>query len=238
MRFVLAGLLALGLFAVTAAQAVEINDLVAKLSNKDAEVRRTAAKELAEMGGEARAAVPALTKALRDKDRFVRRFSAEALGSIGPDARSAVGQLTLAMSDEKKEVGLAAVEALSKLGPDAIKPLTGAIRDPNKDPMIRKKAALGLGKMGLQARGAVSALSDVLTGKIPNGTSKGKNDDDIRVEAATALGSVARAEDRAAIEALKSVAEGKQRNKALQKAAGDSLRQITGTPPARKKKKG
>ena len=60
---------------------------------------------------------------------------------------------------------------------------------------------------------------------------------DIRVEVATALGSVATAEDVAAIEALKAVSEGKQRNKALKKAAGDSLRKITGMGPAKKKKK-
>ena len=47
--------------------------------------------------------------------------------------------------------------------------------------------------------------------------------------------SLAKAEDKDAVEALKGVAEGKQKNKALQKAAGESLRKITGMEPKKKK---
>jgi HEAT repeat protein len=229
MRFVLAGVLALGIFAVSTVEGAEVRDLVAKLSNKDSEVRRQAARELGEMGAEAKDAVGALRKAMRDPDLFVRRFSAEALGNIGVEAKAAVPELALALNDEKKEVALAAVESLGKLGPASIAALTSAIKDTNKDPLIRKKAALGLGKIGLQARSAVPALTDVLTGKIGGKTrrkNKDKEDNDIRVEVATALGAVAKPDDSAAIEALKAVSEGKQKNKALKKAAGDSLKQI------------
>src|SRR5262249_57715584 len=58
----------------------DVADLVKKLSSKDNEVRRSAASDLADLGKDAKDAVPALTKALKDKDLYVRRFAAQALG--------------------------------------------------------------------------------------------------------------------------------------------------------------
>jgi HEAT repeat protein len=244
MRFLLTGLLAVALCAVTAAEGAEVRDLIAKLSNTDSDVRRAAAKELGELGGEARAAVPALTRALGDRDLFVRRFAAEALGKIGPDARDAIPKLGQATGDARKEVALAAVDALGKLGTPAIDTLTGAVKDSGKDPAVRARAIQQLGKMGPEARGAIKTLTEVLTGKVSagpkvkgKGKKKGPIDDDLRVEAAVALGEVAKAEDTGAVEALRSVAEGKQRNRQLRKAAGDSLRKITGMGPKKRKKK-
>src|SRR4051812_31795678 len=101
MRYLLAGVLALGIVAVTTAEGAEVADLISKLGNKDSDIRRAAAKELSEMGSEAKSAVPALLKALKsDKDLFVRRFSAEAIGNIGSDSRDAITALALAMKDE------------------------------------------------------------------------------------------------------------------------------------------
>jgi HEAT repeat protein len=239
MRYVMACALGLGIVAVTAADAAEVSDLIKKLGDKDPEARREAAKDLGEMGAEARSAVPALKKAVRDKDSFVRRFSIEALGKIGEEAKSAIPDVALAMKDEKKEVALAAADALGSMGPGAIQALTSAVKDAEKDPQVRKKAALSLGRQGKQARSAVPALTEVLTGKTKEkNKKKGKDleDNDVRPEAATALGSIATEDDKDAIAALKSVAEGKQKNKALQKAAGDSLKQITGMEPKKKKK--
>jgi hypothetical protein len=87
----------------------------------------------------------------------------------------------------------------------------------------------------MEARAAVPALASVLKAKTKG---KGKyNDDDVRVDVAVALGAIATEEDKAAIEALRSVSEGKQRNKALKKAAGEALKKITGEEPKGKKKK-
>jgi HEAT repeat protein len=237
MRAALTGVLTLSIFFVAYAEGAEVRDLIAKLKDKDSDVRRAAAKELSELGEEAKPAVADLTRALRDKDLFVRRFSAEALGNIGEPAKSAIPALAASMNDERKEVAEAAADAIGKMGTAGIAALTSAVKDPTKDPNIRRKAAVGLGKIGLQARGAVPALTDVLSGKVKMRKGKGGNDDDIRIEVATALGSIAKADDKAAVEALKSVSEGKQRNKALAKAAGDALRQITGEGPKKKKKK-
>ncbi len=89
----------------------------------------------------------------------------------------------------------------------------------------------------MEARAAVPTLAGVLKGKV-KGKGKGKfNDDDVRVDVAVALGAIAGPEDSAAIEALRSVSEGKQRNKALKQAAGEALKKITGEEPPKKKKK-
>jgi HEAT repeat protein len=230
MRAAMKGLLALTICAASLSEAAEVKELITKLKDKDSDVRRAAAKGLAELGEEAKPAVADLIKATADKDLFVRRFAAEALGNVGAEAKSAVPSLAKLLGDEKPEVQLAAVEALPKLGPASVAALTAAVRDTNRSAAVRKKAAQGLGKIGPEARKAVSALTDVLTGKIasPKVAKKGKNleDDDVRLDAAAALGSVARPEDRAAVAALKSVSEGKQRNRALQKAARESLRMI------------
>ncbi len=229
MRITILGSLTLSICLVSFIDAAEVRELAQKLKDADSDVRRAAAKELGELGIEAKPAISSLITATKDKDLFVRRFSAQALGKIGPDAKEAVPALTLLLNDDKKEVQLAAVEALSNIGPASIDALTATVKDPNRDSTIRKKAAQGLAKIGLQARKAVPVLTDVVTGKIrsPKG-GKGKNlaDDDVRLDAAIALGAVAKPEDTAAIEALKSVSEGKQRNKALKKAATDALRKI------------
>jgi HEAT repeat protein len=237
MRVYLGGLLALAIVLAASANGAEVRDLITKLKSNDAEARRTAAKDLAEIGPEARAAVPALTKALSDKDLFVRRFSAEALGAIGSDAKSAVTALAMALNDSRKEVQLAAVDALGKIGPASIKALTNTVKDTSKDGAVRQKAAQALARLGLEARGAVPTLASVLKEKV-KGKGKNKfNDDDVRVDVAVALGAIAKAEDKAAIEALRSVSEGKQRNKALKQAAGEALKKITGEEPKGKKKK-
>src|SRR5205823_4583221 len=51
--------------------------------------RLQAARLLAKLGPEAKAAVPALVRALKDKDSFIREAAASALGRIGPAAKSA-----------------------------------------------------------------------------------------------------------------------------------------------------
>ena len=237
MRIVLTSVLTMCICFVAYAHGAEVRDLIAKLKDKDSDIRRAASKELSELGPEAKSAVPDLIKAMRDKDLFVRRYSAEALGNVGPDAKSAIPTLAAAMNDEKKEVAEAAVDALGKFGHESLAALTSALKDPNKDPNVRRKAAIGLGQIGLRARGAVPAMTDILRGKVKPGKKGKGNDDDIRVEVASALGSVAKSDDTAAIKALESVSEGKQKNKELKKAASDALRRINGTEPAKKKKK-
>jgi HEAT repeat protein len=176
---------------------------------------------------------------LRDRDAFVRRYAALALGKIGPGAKSAIGDLSLALKDARREVQLAAIDALGEIGPASTQALTAAVADPTKDPAVRRRAADGLGQIGPPARGAVRALTDVLTGRIRSPMAKGKgkrNDDDIRPAVAAALGKLARPEDTAAVEALRGLSESKQKDLALKKTAGNALREITGIGPRNRKK--
>ena len=226
MRVALTGVLTACIWFAACAEGAEVRELIAKLKDKDSDIRRAAAKELSEVGPEAKAAVPDLIRALRDKDLFVRRYSAEALGNVGPEAKTAIPALSAALNDEKKEVAEAAIDALGKFGHDSLAALTSAHKDANKDPSVRRKAAVALGKIGPRARSVVPAMTAIVSGKA-KAAKKGKaNDDDIRVEVASALGSIAKSDDAAAIKALESVSEGKQKNKALKKAAGDALRKI------------
>ena len=81
-------------------------------------VRQNAAAALAQLGPEARDAVPALTSALRDPEWAVRRQAALTLGKIGPEARSALPALTkLGQGDPHGLVRSAAREALKQLRP-------------------------------------------------------------------------------------------------------------------------
>jgi hypothetical protein len=240
MRYLLASALSFTLIGVALAADSDLADLITKLASKETSVRRQAANDLGDMGPEAGPASAALRKAVKDPDAYVRRFSAQALGKIGGEARevkSNVSTLTLALSDEKPEVHLAAIDALVNIGPPALDSLMAALKDPTKVPAVRKKAAQGLGKIGPAARGAVPVLSMLVTGKGPKNKAKDLNDEDIRTDAAAALGKVAKKDDKVAINALKEVAESKQRNKGLLKAAQDSLRELTGSVPPRKKKK-
>jgi len=238
-RVLLASGLLLGILGVVYAENGAVRELIAKLSHKDVAVRRQTAQDLAELGPEAKLATAALRKALHDPDLFVRRFSALALGKIGPevpDAKETVSALALALNDSKKEVQLAAADALLQMGPLALNAFLAVVKDSSRDPAIRKKATQGLAKIGPQARGALPALTEMLT--TPQKMAKGKanlNDDDVRLDAAVALGKLAKPSDTAAINALKLVSEGKQKNKALKKAAENALREINGMPAKKKK---
>jgi len=75
---------------------------------QDEDARYWAALVLADIGPEARAAVPALLDALKKKDLDpeVRRELVIALGEIGPDAKSALPQLIEMLEDEDRAIFL------------------------------------------------------------------------------------------------------------------------------------
>jgi HEAT repeat protein len=242
MRAMLTSCLALAIIFAGFSDASELAELLKKLRSSDNTVRRQAAQELGELSTEeGKSAVSALIKALRDKDLFVRRYAVSALGKLGVGNKEAVTALFVATNDAKSEVRLAAIDALGNVGPGAADALTSILKDPTREPLLRKKAALSLGNIGMSARRALPTLTGIVDGSIksPKMKKKEKNlsDDDYRTAAATALGKIAKNTDTKAIEALKSVSEGKQKNRALKKAASDALREITGEGPKKNKKK-
>lgn len=219
------GLLGIILCA-TAARGSDVGELTKQLKEGDNEARRAAAKALADGGAASKEAVPALIVSLKDRDMFVRRFSAQALGAIGPDASSAVPALSAALNDSRKEVQESAARALGKLGPPGVETLLVLARDDSWDTMTRRQAIESLSSLGPASRAAVPALTELLLMKTRKGKKKAAPND-LRVAAATALGSLARPGDKDAIAALESLT-GKQVKapRELKQAANQALRKI------------
>jgi HEAT repeat protein len=87
-------------------------------------VRLAAVEAVWGCGAQARAAVPAITRALSDRQAYVRRAAALALGSFGLAAGTARQQLTRCLEDSDPAVRAAAAAALKKIGPDWFRPFT------------------------------------------------------------------------------------------------------------------
>ena len=88
---------------------------------------------LQRIGPKAKAAVPALIKALKSKNNWFRQWVAGALGAIGPEAKAAVPALVELLKDEQQEVREAAAEALEKINtPEAQKALKDYEQKPKK----------------------------------------------------------------------------------------------------------
>jgi HEAT repeat protein len=221
----------LGTLLVSAlALAADIDELVKKLSDKDVEVRRAAARELSNAGSEAKPALGALTRRLSDPDLYVRRFAAQAIGSIGSEAQSAIPYLQTVLSNrrEEKEVQEAAVVALGNLGKGGVEILVAVMKDRNREGDVRRKAVESLGKIGTDARAAIPALVEVLQGK-DRGAPKAKGSNppaDLGIELCNALGNVATAKDNAAVKALEGMAGMRIRDRALMRAVNDALKKI------------
>jgi HEAT repeat protein len=217
----------------TLAHGADVNELIKQLKEGDNDTRRAAAKALAEGGPESKEAVPALIKALKDQDAFVRRFSAQALGEIGPDARTASSALAMALNDPRKEVQSAAARALGKLGPAGVEALIALVKDERKDSSARRQAIDALSQGGKDAHAAVPVLTELVKEKP---VVKGKNKknpnapEDLRVDAANALGTIATPDDKETVEALQSLADKKSKASGnLKRAANMALRKIRGT---------
>lgn len=96
-------------------QGYTAGEWAAALKAPDAEARRVAAAALAEMGADARGALPELIDALDDKDPGVRRLATQVLGNIGPDAREASQILVDKMMDEDPAFMRYGVRALGNI---------------------------------------------------------------------------------------------------------------------------
>jgi HEAT repeat protein len=219
--------------ACCTARAADVTKLVADLKSNDPDVRRAAAKGIAEMGPDAKSASPALLNALKkDKDLFVRRFAAQALGDVEADPKTAVPALAAVLKeDDKKELVEAAVTSLGKMGPTAVPPLIDAVKnkaaaakkDKAKkgqaptDPtaFVRTKAIEALGNIGAKAKPAVPVLIESL------------RDANVRAEAAEALGNIGPAA-KEAIPALQEAAgaKGNKKDKNFKQAVNVAIKKI------------
>src|SRR5262249_33343806 len=128
-----------------------------------------AATALAQMGAEAKTAVPSLAEMLQDADEGIRQWAAHALGEIGPCAVSAAGGLRKVLADGNPFVRLKAAEALWLIEgqpAEGVKRLVDLLTHDSW--MVRSAAALGLGRMGPDA----SAAAPVLAGAMKDSASE------------------------------------------------------------------
>jgi len=112
--------------------------LVALEKDRDAEVRRTAAKRLGDLGADASEAIPALASILGSTEPELAVTAAEALKKIG---RGAVPELIKQLSSPRTEAKLRAIAVLVQFGPGAKEALPALrILAEKGEPAIRGEA--------------------------------------------------------------------------------------------------
>lgn len=204
---------------------------IQQLADPDPRSRLHAAEAIGAFGSEARAAIPALIKALSDNGPQVAVTARRALTRIGPKA---VPALTAALEKENNDVRWWAAQALGEIGPSAaaaIPALIAALHDRSEavrdtgapealgkigpaaipallvalrdaDAFVRAGAVRALGRMGPPAKTAVPRLLELLNDRNqPVKTANGTTFYPVCFAAATALGQIG-AEPQAAVPAL------------------------------------
>jgi HEAT repeat protein len=144
------------------------------LKDLDPEARYKAALALSKMIPSAKAAVPALAKALEDKEPFVRLNAVNALFRLGSDARPAMPELIKAMQDETNKdksppvfgytIQDMAARALGKAtaGSGEAVPALMATLKQGKTDGIHLAVAKALGDIGPEARNSLPQLRELL----------------------------------------------------------------------------
>lgn len=142
--------------------------LLRSLKDSEAWVRSAAANALGKLAEEAREAVPLLLKALEDTDHSVRENAVLALGEIGSGDAKVVRVLVRMLRHPEKRMRANAAEALGNcsLNEEAVEELALALKDPRRE--VRLQAANALGKLGAGAKGAVPALEEAMSDKVPS----------------------------------------------------------------------
>lgn len=156
--------------------------LVTLLRDPSANARQQAMKALLEIGPPARAALPAIEKALKeDTDDWVRINAVAALGELGEASPRVISALVTALSDKKDRVCAYAAQALAKFGEPAVPELQRALASERK--FTRMSAADSLAFMGNGAGRHASAAAESLVSVLQKDTEW-----EVRSRAATALG--------------------------------------------------
>jgi S1-C subfamily serine protease len=133
-----------------------------KNSREPAKVREEAAKALAQLGPDARSALPDLLAMLKDSNESVRLAALAAVTAIGPQAQD-VSALSEGLSSPSTAVRERTMQALARLGPDArdaVPALKTALKDREK--AIKLQAAQTLEAVGPAAKDAIPALTEAL----------------------------------------------------------------------------
>jgi HEAT repeat protein len=149
-----------------------IEPLIRALHEPDIEFQRNAAESMLglELRGK-RAVVDPLVRALSEKGNpQVRFYAAAALGRVGPEAESAIAPLVRALADPDWKIRRISIEALANIGPraqPALLPLVEVLEDGRNPEWVRSDAAMAIGRIGLNAKPAVDALTSALEDASP-----------------------------------------------------------------------
>lgn len=139
-----------------------VADLIKKLDDADAKVRRQVARELGTRK-DAAAVTPLVAALKNDKDPAVRNSAAEALGTLKKLAKDAVPQLLASLKDTDALVRETSAESLADIGLESQKVVPALIELlGDADVNVRCAAATSLGDFKLAALPAVPALEKLI----------------------------------------------------------------------------
>lgn len=156
-----------------------VPQLITAAEHQNPQVRVYAIQALGQIGADAGAAVPVLSRALKDTDKSVRQAAAQALNRLGKAAL--VPYLVQGLSDPNPTIRYNSAHSLSRLGKDATAAVPHLIKTlQDEDMWVRLTAAYALGGIGVDAAPAMSALVDSL----------GDRDDSVRHSVAYAIGNI------------------------------------------------
>jgi HEAT repeat protein len=110
--------------------------------------------------------IATLMKALDDREPSIRTAAVDGLRSCGPKAKPAIPKLIEALADDKIR-DYSVTFALSAIGPDAITAMIEVLKDADARLVIRFRVAETIGRMGLKAKPALSALEANLKDENP-----------------------------------------------------------------------
>jgi HEAT repeat protein len=137
--------------------------LTAALENKEA--RYWACLVLAEIGPDAKDAVPALIKAVSDERPEVRLQAVIALGEIGPAAKPATATVVKALQDKVQAIHFAAIFALGRIG-DASATEAVAKMEKSDDKLLHTLSTWTLAKLNPSDKQRVTDAVEHLVGNL------------------------------------------------------------------------
>ncbi|MDA8403962.1 MAG: HEAT repeat domain-containing protein [Desulfobacteraceae bacterium] len=132
---------------------ITVRLLTNELGNDSVDVARKSARDLSEMGSDAKSAIPALIRVITDNNnpnvhyKYVKIEAMAALGNMGADAAKAVPALISQLDDIQFEERAMAVKALGQIGSkDAVIRIVDLLDSDSSSP-VREAAAAALANM-------------------------------------------------------------------------------------------
>lgn len=145
----------------------EVAKLRKELGDSDSGTRRSAAKDLEEMGVRAAPAARELGKCLSDEDSKVRYRAVKALSKIGRPSKAAINELSDALvNDSDEQIRSYSAKTIDEFADEATPAVDALIKALSDDfHKVRYYASKTLGKIGKDAHPALAELEKLLKDK-------------------------------------------------------------------------